>query len=190
MPDTTEQLNPTVIAILASAIGLAIGAWLAVVFRRARETIRARAHNKRGKRAEQAAGRLLEDRGYRLVARQSRKTYLVRQGETDQPVELIIDYVVEKDGERFAAEVKTGGATAGIERADTRRQLLEYQLALGCRRVLLVDPERSQISVLAFPIPRPDSKPAPKPRSASLMAAVATLVLVIVAFLAWVALGR
>jgi Holliday junction resolvase-like predicted endonuclease len=190
MPDTTEQLSPTVIAVLASAIGLAIGAWLAIVFRRARETIRARAHNKRGKRAEQAAGRLLEERGYRIIARQSRKSYVVRLGEVDQPVDLIIDYVVEKDGERFAAEVKTGGATAGIERADTRRQLLEYQLALGCKRVLLVDPERLQITAFAFPIPRPESKPAPKPRSASLTAAVATLVVVIVAFAAWVALGH
>jgi hypothetical protein len=190
MPDTIERLSPTLIAILASTIGLAIGAWLAIVFRRARETFRARAHNKRGRRADQVAGRLLEERGYRLIARQSRKTYLVRQGETDQPVDLIIDFVVEKDGERFAAEVKTGGATAGIERADTRRQLLEYQLALGCKRVLLVDPERSQITVLAFPIPRPDAKPAAKPRSSSLVAAVATLAVVIVAIAAWLALGH
>jgi hypothetical protein len=178
-----------VIAILASTIGLAIGAWLAIAIRRARETIRARAHNKRGKRAEQAAGRLLEERGYRLVARQSRKTYLVRQGETDQPVDLIIDFVVEKDGERFAAEVKTGGATAAIERADTRRQLLEYQLALGCRRVLLVDPERSLITILAFPIPRPESMGAVPRRSSSIVAAVVTLVIVVIAIAAWIALG-
>lgn len=189
MSDTSE-LDPTVVALVASVLGLALGAWLAVVLRRTSETWRARAHNKRGKRAEQAAARLLESRGYRVLAHQARKTYLVREGETDQPVELIIDFIVEKDGERFAAEVKSGGAAAGIERADTRRQLLEYQLALGCTRVLLVDPERSLITVLAFPIPRPDVKGPPKPRTSSLTAAVVTLLLVAAAVVVWATLGR
>jgi Holliday junction resolvase-like predicted endonuclease len=182
------ELSPTTAAVVASVLGLTLGAWLAVVLRRTRETWRARAHNKRGKRAEQAAARLLEARGYRVVAQQDRKTYLVREGDTDHAIDLIIDFVVEKDGERFAAEVKSGGAAAGIERADTRRQLLEYQLALGCKRVLLVDPERSLISVLAFPIPRPEAKAAPKPRTSSLTAAVVTLLLVAAAVAAWATL--
>lgn len=176
-----QELSPTTAAIVASVLGLALGAWLALVVRSTRETWRARAHNARGRRAEQAASKLLESRSYRIVARQDRKSYLVRQGETDQKVDLIIDFVVEKDGERFAAEVKSGGAAAGIERADTRRQLLEYQLALGCKRVLLVDPERDLITTLAFPIPRPATAPAAtKPRSASLTAAVVSLVVVVV----------
>jgi Holliday junction resolvase-like predicted endonuclease len=175
-----QQLSPTTAAIVASVLGLALGAWLALALRRTRETLRARAHNARGRRAENAATKLLEANGYRIVGRQDRKTYVVRQGETDQNVELIIDFVVEKAGERFAAEVKSGGAAAGIERADTRRQLLEYQLVLGSKRVLLVDPERSLITTLAFPIPRPQTGPASKAKSRSLTSALASLVVVVV----------
>jgi hypothetical protein len=175
-----QQVSPTTAAIVASVLGLALGAWLALALRRTRETLRARAHNARGRRAENAAAKLLESNGYRIVGRQDRKTYVVRQGETDQKVELILDFVVEKGGERFAAEVKSGGAAAGIERADTRRQLLEYQLVLGTKRVLLVDPERSLITTLAFPIPRPQTAPAPKTKGRSLAAALVSLVIVVV----------
>ena len=175
-----QQVSPTTAAIVASVLGLALGAWLALALRRTRETLRARAHNARGRRAENAAAKLLESNGYRIVGRQDRKTYVVRQGETDQRVELILDFVVEKGGERFAAEVKSGGAAAGIERADTRRQLLEYQLVLGTKRVLLVDPERSLITTLAFPIPRPQTATAPKTKGRSLAAALVSLVIVVV----------
>jgi hypothetical protein len=173
------QLSPTTAAVVASVLGLCLGAWLALALRRLGETWRARAHNARGRRAEQAASKLLEARGYRIVARQERTTYIVRQGETEQTVELILDFVVEKGGERFAAEVKTAGAAAGIERADTRRQLLEYQLALGSARVLLVDPERGQVTVVEFPIPRGKAEVAPKPR-AGLGAAIVSLVVVVI----------
>jgi hypothetical protein len=185
-----QQLSPTTAAIVASVLGLMLGAWLALALRRTRETLRARAHNRRGKRAENAATKLLESNGYRIVARQDRRTYVVRQGDTKQNVELIIDFVVEKGGERLAAEVKSGGAAVGIERADTRRQLLEYQLALGCARVLLVDPERALITTLEFPIPRPPAAPAPKARSRSLVTAVVSLVLVAVVIVVLVTLER
>jgi Holliday junction resolvase-like predicted endonuclease len=175
-----QELSPTTAAIVASVLGLVLGAWLALALRRTRETLRARAHNARGRRAENAAAKLLESNGYRIVGRQDRKTYVVRQGETDQKVELIIDFVVEKGGERFAAEVKSGGAAAGIERADTRRQLLEYQLVLGSKRVLLVDPEHSLITTLAFPIPRPQTGTVPKAKGRSLTAALVSLVIVVV----------
>lgn len=183
------QLSPTTAAVVASVLGLSLGAWLALALRRLRETWRARAHNARGRRAEQAASKLLEARGYRIVARQQRKTYTVRQGETEQTVELILDFVVEKGGERFAAEVKSAGAAVGIERADTRRQLLEYQLALGSARVLLVDPERGQVTVVEFPISRGRVEPAPKPRGGTLTAAVVSLVVVVIVVVVLVA-GR
>jgi hypothetical protein len=183
------QVSPTIAAVVASVLGLSLGAWLALALRRLRETWRARAHNARGRRAEQAASKLLEARGYHIVARQARITYVVRQDEKDQNVELILDFVVEKGGERFAAEVKSAGAAAGIERADTRRQLLEYQLALGGERVLLVDPERGLVTVVAFPIPRGKAKAeaAPKPRGGALGAAVLSLVVVVIVVVVLVA---
>jgi hypothetical protein len=183
------QLSPTTAAVVASVLGLALGVWLTIVLRRMRETWRARAHNARGRRAEHAAAKLLEARGYRIVARQERMTYAVRQGEAEKKVELILDFVVEKGGERFAAEVKSAGAAAGIERADTRRQLLEYQVALGCARVLLVDPEGGQVTVVQFPVARGKSAVAvaARPRSGALPVAVASLVVVVIVVVVLVA---
>jgi Holliday junction resolvase-like predicted endonuclease len=177
------QVSPTTAAVVASVLGLALGAWLALALRRTRETWRARAHNARGRRAEQAASKLLEANGYRIVARQERMTYAVRQGETEQNVELILDFVVEKGGERFAAEVKSAGAAAGIERADTRRQLLEYQVALGSARVLLVDPEGGQVTVVQFPIGRGKAEGAAvkvQQKAPALGGAIVSLVVVVV----------
>lgn len=186
------ELDQTSAAILACVVGLTVGAWLALAYRRLRDSWRARAHNLRGKRAESAAAKLLVSRGYRVLAQQDRRKYLVKQDDAEQPVELIIDFVVERNGERFAAEVKTAGAAVGIERADTRRQLLEYQLALGCKRVLLVDPEHDAITTLEFPIPRPASatSAAPKPRAASLTTAVVSLVVVVVVVIVLVTMRR
>jgi hypothetical protein len=181
------EVSPTAAAIVASALGLGLGAWIALAVRRMRETWRARAHNARGRRAEKAAQKLLEARGYRVAAQQLRTSYAVQQGETEHAVELVIDFVVEHAGERFAAEVKSGGAS-GLERADTRRQLLEYQLALGSRRVLLVDPERQQITEFAFPIPRPAAPPARAKTRSPLAAAV--LVLLAAAILVAVVVSR
>lgn len=182
MRSAAMELDRTSAAVVACVIGLAVGAWLGLLYRRLRDSWRARAHNVRGRRAEQAAVKLLASRGFKVLAQQDRKQYLVKQDEAEVPVELIIDFIVEQNGERFAAEVKSGGAALGIERSDTRRQLLEYQLALGCKRVLLVDPERDAITTLEFPIPRPSATPAAAPaaRPASLTTAVISLVVVIV----------
>lgn len=192
MRSAPMELDQTSAAILACVVGLTVGAWLALAYRRLRDSWRARAHNLRGKRAESAAAKLLVSRGYRVLAQQDRRKYLVKQDDAEQPVELIIDFVVERNGERFAAEVKTAGAAVGIERADTRRQLLEYQLALGCKRVLLVDPEHDAITTLEFPIPRPASATtaAPKPRAASLTTAVVSLVVVVVVVIVLVTMRR
>lgn len=148
--------------ILACALGVVLGAWLVGAWRRLRERKRARDYNQRGQRAEREAVRLLEIEGYRIVERQLRTTYPVEVGGEVQQVALIVDFVVERRGERFAAEVKTGASAAGLEHAETRRQLLEYQLALGLDRVLLVDPERKRVSTVGFPIPPPVARVRPR----------------------------
>ena len=178
------RFEPTLIA--ACVLGLALGAWLALTLRRVRESWRARAYNRRGRRAESAARRLLEKRGYRVAAEQQGAAYSVRVDGAEQKLELVLDFVVERGGERFAAEVKSGAAAGGLQRADTRRQLLEYQLALGSRRVLLVDPERDLITEVAFPIPD-ISAPINPASGVRLRLAAAGLLVLLAAALGWFA---
>ncbi len=64
--------------------------------------------------------------------------------------------LVERDGQHFIAEVKTGASAPDLSNAATRRQLLEYALAYNSPVILLVDVERDRVLEVSFP-------PAPIP---------------------------
>src|SRR5689334_21817082 len=138
---------------MAVACGLCVGlgAWAALGLRELRERMRARARNARGERGERAAERLLQAHSYRVLARQAPLRYAIAVDGVSRNVELIADLIVERAGEELIAEVKTGGLATRIGYAETRRQLLEYQVATGAERILLVDPEQRAITEVAFP---------------------------------------
>ena len=168
------------------ALGIFLGAWVVSAWRRMRERKRAREYNQRGQRAERRAAELLEVEGYSIVARQLRTTYSVELEGATQEVPLIVDFVVQRRGERFAAEVKTGASATGLEHAETRRQLLEYQLALGSNRVLLVDPEHRKITTVAFPLLHQAPAATTGPHRLPLIG-VAAAILLLGAAAAWLA---
>lgn len=143
--------------IVAALVLFMLGAWFALRVRVLRESWRGRARAARGARGERSAERLLEANGYRVRATQARRNYTIEVDGATQRVELLVDIVVERGGEELIAEVKTGHAGTRVQRAETRRQLLEYQLATGARSVLLVDPERATITEICFPIARPSA---------------------------------
>jgi hypothetical protein len=142
-----------------------LGALCALWLRAQGLSQRVRARSVRGQRGEERAASLLEAAGYRVVARQVRRSYVVQAGARELRVALIFDFVVEREGRELVAEVKTGAAGTRLEHADTRRQLLEYQLASGASQVLLVDPERERIVEVCFPLWTPEPASAPAPHS-------------------------
>jgi hypothetical protein len=162
---------------LACAACLGLGAWLALALRNLGQRMRGRALQRQGARGERAAERLLEAAGFAIHARQARGSYAIEVDGAPRNAEVSFDFIVERGGERLVAEVKTGAAPR-IERAETRRQLLEYQLATGARCVLLVDPAAGSITEIAFPIPMPT--PASSARS-SWRASAALVTLVVLA---------
>ncbi len=133
---------------------LALEAWLALRVRATLARGQARAQAVRAQRGEREAEKLLRDAGYRVIERQRRASYVIEVDARPNEVELIFDLVVERDGERYVAEVKTGEQAPRLSRAETRRQLLEYQLATDTRAVLLVDPEARTLTKVRFPLPR------------------------------------
>jgi Holliday junction resolvase-like predicted endonuclease len=137
---------------LTLVVGLSLGAWLMRRWRVARDSRLARERNERGKLGEDRAETLLLAAGYEIVARQQRTSYRVLAAERSLQVGLILDFVVAREGRQLVAEVKTGAVATQLKHADTRRQLLEYQLASGASSVLLVDPERECITEVAFPL--------------------------------------
>jgi Holliday junction resolvase-like predicted endonuclease len=138
---------------IACVLGVLLGAALMQRLRARRDSRLARARQARGKRGEMRAEALLRAAGYEIVARQERKAYRLLADACEVPVGLAVDFIVSRNGEELVAEVKTGAA-ASLSHAETRRQLLEYQLASGSARVLLVDPEHELITEVCFPFAR------------------------------------
>jgi len=155
-------MRSQVLIALGCAVCLGLGAWLALRLRALRERMRGRALQRQGARGERDAERLLKVAGYTIVDRQVRRSYAMEVAGELRDVEVSFDFVVARDGEQLVAEVKTGVSAPRLERAETRRQLLEYQLVTGARCVLLVDPDAAVITEVAFPIsvPKPASSGA------------------------------
>ena len=152
MPSTiADAAFPWLSLAVGLSVGLALGARLMDLVRTRREQSLARARNARGRRGEERAAQLLTAAGYEIVSRQQRASYAVREDGATRRVSLSFDFVVERAGKRSVAEVKTGAGTQ-LKHADTRRQLLEYQLASECEQVLLVDPELERICLVSFPL--------------------------------------
>lgn len=94
---------------------------------------------------------LLMDHGYEIIDRQVRCLWWIAVDGEQEEVELRADLLVEKDGVRSVAEVKTGQLAPDPAYPPTRRQLLEYALAFAPYEVLLVDVEEEEIYEVAFP---------------------------------------
>ncbi|HUS64382.1 MAG TPA: hypothetical protein VMZ28_07550 [Kofleriaceae bacterium] len=115
----------------------------------------------RAQAGEARAATLLGRRGYAVVARQAPGAWQVRRGDEAQAFTLRADYLVERGGRRFVAEVKTGAAAPSLSASATRRQLLEYACAFDVDGVLLVDPEAGTVEEVVFELPRAARSPGP-----------------------------
>jgi len=100
---------------------------------------------------EAEAERILADLGYRVLDRQVRCLWWMEVDGEETEVELRADLVVERQGRRFVAEVKTGELAPRASHPQTRRQLLEYSLAFAPMEILLVDVPSAEVRQIRFP---------------------------------------
>ncbi len=104
---------------------------------------------RKGRKGEGDAIKLLNSEGYKIIDEQvSFPGFLF---ENNKKVEYLVkpDFLVEKNGEKFIAEVKTG-ASAFIQNRNTRRQILEYSHLNQNKTVLLIDIENKKIKKIDF----------------------------------------
>jgi hypothetical protein len=141
------------LVVLALAV-LALGAWLALASRRWLERRSRSRRVARAQRAERDAAQLLEARGFAVLGRQQRQRWALEVDGRAVEFTLVADYLVERGGRRWVAEVKTGARSLDLHHGPTRRQLLEYQQAFGVDGVLLVDAEGHSLSHVCFVEPR------------------------------------
>lgn len=147
------------LAPLVAILGTAVACALVVRWRAARAAAarsrRARSVGRAAVDGERAAVPLLRAAGYRVVGEQVRHAMTVTVDGTDYDAGLRCDYLVERDGTRWVAEVKTGDAAPSLANPATRRQLLEYQVAYGVDGVVLVDADAGEIHAVRFALAPP-----------------------------------
>ncbi|MDB4930242.1 MAG: hypothetical protein JWM10_2726, partial [Myxococcaceae bacterium] len=97
--------------------------------------------------------------GYAVTARQAPASYDLAVDGERWAVSLRADLLVERDGRRYVAEVKTGRQAPRLETPATRRQLLEYGMAFDVDGVLLVDVDAGRVRAVEFPA-APQREPA------------------------------
>lgn len=140
--------------ILAGVLGFLAAAFVALLtlwVRRRYVRSRLLRRFRRARVAEDKAVQFLDESGYRVIAQQVPIRYSLWVDGRETEVDLKLDYVVERNGQRYVAEVKSGEVAPSLAHAPTRRQLIEYGLATQTTDVLLVDPDRRSIAVVSIP---------------------------------------
>ena len=128
--------------VLPWAVARAVSRWRSRALARRRWT--------RAAAGEVEAEELLAEQGFAVVDRQAGLVWAIECDGEPHPVELRADLLVERDGRRYVAEVKTGISAPLLTNAATRRQLLEYCVAYQVDSVLLVDVDAQAIREVTF----------------------------------------
>jgi len=112
---------------------------------------------KRGLKLEQKAAKYLESKGFNILGEQVEYKHVYFVNGEEFTATINIDYLVEKNEEVFVVEVKSGKSAISIKNRSTRRQLLEYAVAIECDGVYLLDMENKDLQLIEFQFPNTES---------------------------------
>ena len=104
---------------------------------------------RRGKRGETKAIKLLEKHGYQIIQSQVTLPGYLYVDDDRLDFDIRPDYLVERDGVQYLAEVKTGNSAKVVNRS-TRRQLFEYARLGSTDTIVLVDATTGTVSEIRF----------------------------------------
>jgi len=107
---------------------------------------------KRGVKLEKAAAKFLEKKGFKILGEQVAFIHKYKVNGKSVQSELIVDYYVRKGNRYFVVEVKSGKSAVLISNKNTRRQILEYRVAIPCDGVFLLDMENKNLQEIEFDI--------------------------------------
>lgn len=151
-PVDVRSLPPELLVwITLAAVAIALLQLLFAFSRAAMRRRRLRLRFERAAEGERRAARVLERHGYRLLGAQVQAEHRLVVDTAHVTIALRADYLVERRGRRYVAEVKTGRHAPQVENGATRRQILEYRVAFDVDGVLLVDGDVGSIQEVSFP---------------------------------------
>jgi Holliday junction resolvase-like predicted endonuclease len=131
--------------------GMLASAWLALRLRSLIHTLVLRRRFRRAASGEDEARRVLEARGFRVVADQQVVAGEMEVDRERHRFEVRIDYLVERRGRMYGVEVKTGAKAVDPLAPATRRQLREYSAVLPIEGLFLLDMESRRLMTIRFP---------------------------------------
>jgi len=141
------------ISILTLLIGVAIG-WLSLYFI-GRLWSRFWLMRRMGEArvAEEEAGKLLESKGFKIIAKQKRQEIITYVDGKPHIGYVQADFIATKHGRTYVVEVKTGSYAPDPTEPATRRQLFEYDFVYKPDGILLVDMVERRIHLIEFGLP-------------------------------------
>ena len=104
---------------------------------------------RRGRIGENRAIRLLKKGGYNIIQSQVPLSGNIHIDNRPSSFNVRVDYLVEREGQKYLAEVKTGLAAQASNPA-TRRQLLEYATIGKTDKIVLVDSTLGTVKTIRF----------------------------------------
>jgi hypothetical protein len=104
----------------------------------------------RGAKMEEKAALVLKRKGFDVEASQAVFYHDYKANGIDKQAKLEVDYVASKNGKTYLIEVKSGAVATQIENKATRRQILEYSIAIENDGVYLLDMETETLQRIEF----------------------------------------
>ena len=104
----------------------------------------------RGIELENEAYSYLQSLGYSIIGMQQIHYHQYEINGKKYDAKLILDYLVEKEGNRYIVEVKSGQSAIYMNNSNTRRQLLEYDYTIESDGIFLLDMENKNMQLINF----------------------------------------
>ena len=144
-----QFIYPRVEVLLLACVAVVFFLWLGWRLRKAWKNFLLSLIRRRGKLGEKRAVKLLEESGYKVIQSEVPISGTIYIDEEPSDFNVRADFLVERDGRKYIAEVKTGSAAQAINVA-TRRQLFEYATLVKTDRILLVDATNGTVKTISF----------------------------------------
>jgi len=145
VPVLADLLTPPWLWLTAGSVCAASGVWFGLRVARWRVARRTARSRRLGRQGEIDGRRLLERRGYRILAEQLTGEVVLWVDGRRRGFTVRADAMIERRRRRYIAEFKGGPDVARVEHRGTRRQLLEYAHAFEVDGVVLVDAVQGRI---------------------------------------------
>ncbi len=169
-----------ILMIVFSAVGGAVISFFIFLFAsRALLSLKMSKRVETARYSEEEAEALLKKKGFKIIDRQKRTDIITYIDGKPNLGYVQADFIVEKSGKRYVAEVKAGEMVSDPTEPSTRRQLLEYKFAYEPYGILLVNMLDRSLHQIDFDLPSPDTEK-------TIRLILAALIVIIVLGIIWI----